>query len=165
MLEGLTISNGLGWSPDGRAMYLVDSAPRVIYAYSFDGDRGTLADQRILVTVPEEIGAPDGMTVDAAGDLWVAIYGGARVNRYSPDGSLRQVYPIPAAQCTCCAFGGPDLHTLYVTTATENWTDEQRRTDPAAGLVYRFDTDATGRPAAPFIPARAWWRGFTSGIS
>lgn len=105
------------------------------------------------------------MTVDAAGDLWVAIYGGARVNRYSPDGSLRDVHRVPAQQCTCCAFGGPGLHTLYVTTATESWTDEQRRTDPAAGLVYRIDTDATGRPAAPFIPAPAWWRDFTCGFS
>ena len=97
------------------------------------------------------------MTVDAAGDLWVAIYGGGRVNHYAPDGSLRHVYPIPARECTCCAFGGPGLHRLFVTTATEGWTDEQRRSDPAAGLVYRVDTDATGRPAAPFRPDPAWW--------
>ena len=84
------------------------------------------------------------MTVDAAGDLWVAIYGGGRVNRYAPDGSLRDVYPIPARECTCCAFGGPGLHRLFVTTATEGWTDEQRRSDLDAGLVYRVDTDATG---------------------
>ena len=107
---------------------------------------------RVLVTVPEDIGAPDGMTVDAAGDLWVAIYGGGRVNRYAPDGSLRQVYPIPAPEVTCCALGGPGLHRLFVTTATEGWSDAQRRADPAAGRVYRVDTDATGRPVAPFIP-------------
>ena len=115
VLEGLTISNGIGWSPDGRTMYLVDSA----------------------------------------------IYGGGRVNRYAPDGSLRDVYPIPARECTCCAFGGPGLHRLFVTTATEGWTDEQRRSDLAAGLVYRVDTDATGRPAAPYRPDPAWWEGFT----
>ena len=158
MLDGLTISNGMGWSPDGDTMYLVDSGPRVIHAFAFDGDRGTISDRRVLVTVPEEVGAPDGMTVDAAGDLWVAIYGGGRVNRYAPDGSLREVYPVPARQCTCCAFGGPGLHRLFVTTATEGWTDEQRRAEPAAGLVYRFDTDATGRPALPFRPDPGWWQ-------
>ena len=161
MLEGLTISNGIGWSPDGRTMYLVDSGPRVVHAFTFDGDRGTISAGRVLVTVPEDIGAPDGMTVDAAGDLWVAIYGGGRVNHYAPDGSLRDVYPIPARECTCCAFGGPGLHRLFVTTATEGWTDEQRRSDLAAGLVYRVDTDATGRPAAPFRPDPEWWESFT----
>jgi sugar lactone lactonase YvrE len=156
MLDGLTISNGLGWSPDGGTMYLVDSGPRVIHAFAFDADHGTISADRILVTVPEDAGAPDGMTVDTAGDLWVAIYGGGRVNRYAADGSLREVYPIPARQCTCCAFGGPGLHRLFVTTATEGWTEEQRRAEPAAGLVYRVDTDATGRPAMPFRPDPAW---------
>jgi sugar lactone lactonase YvrE len=98
------------------------------------------------------------MTVDAAGDLWVATYGGGRVNRYAPDGWPREVYPIPARQCTCCAFGGPGLHRLFVTTATEGWTDEQRRAEPAAGLVYRVDTDATGPPALPFRPDPAGWQ-------
>jgi sugar lactone lactonase YvrE len=162
VLDGLTISNGLGWSPDGLTMYLVDSGPRVVQAFTFDGERGTISAGRILVTVPEDIGAPDGMTVDALGDLWVAIYDGGRVNRYAPDGSLREVYPIPTRQCTCCAFGGPDLRRLFVTTATEGWTDEQRRSDPAGGMVYSIDTDATGRPAAPFCPDRAWWEAFHS---
>jgi sugar lactone lactonase YvrE len=158
MLDGLTISNGLGWSPDGGTMYLVDSGPRVLYTFTFDGDRGTISDRRVLVTVAEDIGAPDGMTVDAAGDLWVAIYGGGRVNRYSPDGELRETLLVPAEQATSCAFAGPELNQLYVTTATENWSDEQRRAEPTAGLVYRFDTDATGCPAAPFCPDSAWWR-------
>jgi sugar lactone lactonase YvrE len=161
ILTDLTISNGIGWSPDGRTMYLVDSGPRVIHAFAFDDDQGTISAGRILVTVPEDIGAPDGMTVDAAGDLWVAIYGGGRVNRYAPDGSLRRAYPIPARECTCCAFGGPGLNRLFVTTATEGWTDEQRRAEPAAGLVYRCATNATGRPAAPFRPDPNWWQKVT----
>jgi sugar lactone lactonase YvrE len=161
MLDGLTISNGLGWSPDGATMYLVDSGPRVIHAFAFDADRGTISEARELVTVPEEAGAPDGMTVDAAGDLWVAIYGGGRVNRYSPDGVLRQALAVPAKQSTSCAFAGADLNRLYVTTATEAWSDEQRRAEPAAGLIYRFDAGATGRPAALFRPDPAWWREVT----
>jgi sugar lactone lactonase YvrE len=157
VLRDLTISNGLGWSPDNTTMYLIDSGPRVVHAFAFDADRGTISNGRVLITVPEEIGAPDGMTVDAAGDLWVAIYGGGCVHRYRPDGELRQVLPVPAQQVTCCAFAGPGLHSLYVTTATERWHDDQRRAEPAAGLVYRLDTDATGLPAAPFHPDPKWW--------
>jgi sugar lactone lactonase YvrE len=157
MLDGLTIPNGLGWSPDGRTMYLADSGPGVIHAFSFDAEQGTIAEDRLLVDVPDEIGTPDGLTVDAAGDLWVAIYGGGRVQRYAPDGSLREELFVPAEQTTCCAFAGPGLHRLYVTTATENWTNERRRAEPGAGLVYMFDTDATGQPAAPFRPDPTWW--------
>jgi sugar lactone lactonase YvrE len=107
--------------------------------------------------VAEEIGVPDGMTVDANGDLWVAIFGGGRVHRYSPDGVLRQALLLPAMESTSCAFAGPGMNRLYVTTATENWSDEQRRADPAAGLVYRFDTVAVGQPSAPFRPNFTWW--------
>ena len=158
MLEGLTISNGVDWSPDGTVMYVVDSGPRVVQAFAFDGDRGTLSAGRVVVEVPEEVGAPDGMTVDAAGDLWVAIYGAGRVHRYTPAGILREVHRVPALQSTSCAFAGTGLHRLYVTTATEGWTDQQRRDDPGAGLVYRLDTDATGRPATLFAPDLDWWQ-------
>jgi sugar lactone lactonase YvrE len=159
MLDGLTISNGIGWSPDGSTMYLADTVPRVIHAFRFDLERGTISDGRVLVTVSDVGAGPDGLTVDAAGDIWVAIFGGGCVQRYSPDGVLRQVLPVPAAETTSCAFGGPELRWLFVTTATEGWNAEQRRADPDAGLVYRFATDATGRPAAPYRPEPAWWRG------
>lgn len=162
MLEGLTIPNGIDWSPDGTVMYLADSGPRTVHAFAFDGENGTISDDRVLITVDEGVGVPDGLTVDAGGDLWVAIYGGGRVNRYSPDGALREVFDLPADQCTSCAFAGPGLHRLYVTTATENWSDEQRRADPAAGIVYRFDTSVTGLPAAPFRPDPTWLREVTS---
>jgi sugar lactone lactonase YvrE len=157
VLAGLTISNGLGWSPDGRTMYLADTIPRVIHAFAFDGDRGTISDGRVLVEVTGSGAGPDGLTVDAAGDIWVAIFGGGRVERYSPAGELREVLRVPARETTSCAFAGPGLHRLYVTTATENWSDEQRRAEPGAGLTYRFDTDATGRPAATFRPEATWW--------
>jgi sugar lactone lactonase YvrE len=157
VLDGLTISNGLGWSVDGGTMYLADSGPRMIRAFAFDGTRGSISSGRVLITIPESIGTPDGLTVDANGDRWVAIFGGGRVQRYSPDGILRQELKVPAVQSTSCAFAGRGLHRIYVTTATEHWTDEQRRVEPAAGLVYRLDTDATGQPAAPFRPDSAWW--------
>jgi sugar lactone lactonase YvrE len=165
ILDGLTISNGLGWSPDGTTMYLADSGPRVVHAFRFHPAAGAISDGRILLHVPEAIGTPDGLTVDASGDIWVAIYGGGRVHRYSPDGSLQETLTVPAAQCTSCAFAGPELNRLYVTTATEGWSDEERRAQPAAGLVYRFDTDATGRPAAAFRPDAPWWAQAMSGIT
>ena len=161
MLGDLTISNGLGWSPDGGTMYLADSGPRVVYALTFDAERGTISDDRVLVRVAEDVGTPDGLTVDADGDLWVAIYGGGRVHRYSPDGVLREALVLPAMQSTSCAFAGPGLNRLYVSTATEGWSDDQRRAEPTAGLVYRFDTNATGRPAEPFRPDPAWWASVT----
>jgi SMP-30/Gluconolactonase/LRE-like region len=93
---------------------------------------------------------------------WVAIYGGGRVQRYSPAGVLLEELFVPAEQSTSCAFAGPGLTRLYVTTATEGWSEERRRAEPGAGLVYRFDTDARGRPAAPSIRTprggRRWHR-------
>jgi sugar lactone lactonase YvrE len=161
VLDGLTISNGLGWSPDRGTMYLADSGPGVVHAFEFDGEHGAISSGRVLIEMPDEVGVPDGMTVDAEGDLWVAIFRGGRVCRYSREGALREELPVPARETTSCAFAGPGLNRLYVTTATENWSDEQRRAEPAAGLVYRFDTDATGRPAEPFRPDPAWWRAFS----
>jgi sugar lactone lactonase YvrE len=160
--EALTISNGLGWSPDGTTMYLADSGPGLIHEFDFDGATGTTPAGRVLIAVPPELGAPDGMTVDANGHLWVAIWGAGRIHRYAPDGELLDVVLVPASQTTCCAFGGPDLGTLYVTTATEDWTDEQRRADPDAGVVYRAPTDTRGVAAAPFRPDPTWWANATS---
>src|SRR3954453_6344582 len=152
MLDGLTIAHRLGWSPDGTTMYLTDSGQRVIHAFTFEPERGTITSGRPLITVQEDVGAPDGLTIDAAGHLWVAIYGGGRVHHYTPDGVLRDVLHVPALETTSCSFAGSDLCTLYVTTATEQWSDERRRTEPGAGLVYRFHTTSTGRAAAPFRP-------------
>jgi sugar lactone lactonase YvrE len=161
VLAGLTIPNGPCWSPDGTTMYLVDSRLRAVHAFAFEGDRGSISEGRVLVSVPEEHGVPDGMTVDLAGDLWLALYRGGRVHRYSPEGELREVLAIPTEQTTCCAFGGPGLRQLYVTTATQGWTDEQRTANPGAGLVYRLATDAVGRTAEPYRPNADWWVGFT----
>ena len=148
MLDGLTISNGLGWSPEGTTMYLADTTPRLIHATSFDGERGTISDGRVLVTVAEGV-SPDGLTVDAAGHIWVAVFGAGRVHRYSPEGELLQELLVPAREATSCAFAGGALNRLYVTTATEDWSDDQRRADPAAGLTYRFDTNTTAAPRHP----------------
>jgi sugar lactone lactonase YvrE len=157
ILDGLTIPNGIGWSLDCRTMYFIDSGPRLIRAFDFDDAAGTISNERVLVAVDASVGSPDGLTVDAGGDLWVAVYDGGRVQRYAPDGTLKEEHAVPAAQTTSCAFAGPGLHRLYVTTATEDWSDDERLAEPTAGVVYHLDTDATGRPADPFRPDLTWW--------
>ena len=131
--------------------------PGHIYAFDFDGREGTLSSGRILLALAPDVGAPDGLTVDAPGDLWVAIYGGGCVRRYTPGGELREIRRVPARQSTSCAFAGDRLDRLYVTTATEGWSDAERRADPAAGLVYRLDPDAVGVTPRPIRPEPAWW--------
>jgi len=157
VLDGLTIPNGIGWSLDRRTMYFIDSGPRLIRAFDFDEIAGSISNGRVLVAVDASVGSPDGLAIDAGGDLWVAVYAGGRVQRYAPDGTLKDEHLVPAAQTTSCAFAGPGLHRLYVTTATEDWSDDQRLAEPTAGLVYHLDTDATGWPADPFRPDPAWW--------
>ncbi len=111
VLDGVTESNGLGWSPDGGTFYYIDSGeprPR-IRAFPCDLAAGTLGAPRDLVQPPPEHGIPDGLVVDAEGCLWVAFWGGGAVRRYSPDGGLLAELPAPVSQPSCPAFGGPDL--------------------------------------------------------
>jgi sugar lactone lactonase YvrE len=151
VLEGLTISNGLGWSPDGRTMYHVDSGPGTLTAYAFDPATGDIRDPRVLLRLAaDDGGVPDGLAVDADGDLWVGIFGAGEVRRYSPAGVLVGVVRVGAAQSTCPAFGGPRLDHLFITTATEGWSDEQRAAQPDAGAVFGVRVPARGRPAAAF---------------
>ncbi|MET9402307.1 SMP-30/gluconolactonase/LRE family protein [Kitasatospora sp. NPDC002965] len=117
ILDGLTIPNGPAFSPDGTVMYLADSALRRIDAYPYDLEHGTLGTPRLLARLRPDEGVPDGMAVDRDGNVWSAEWGGARLRHYSPDGDLLRVLALPARQPTSCAFGGPDLTDLYVTTA------------------------------------------------
>ncbi|HEY9244316.1 MAG TPA: SMP-30/gluconolactonase/LRE family protein [Streptosporangiaceae bacterium] len=153
VLDGVTESNGLGWSPDGGTFYYIDSgepAPR-IRAFPCDLAAGTLGAPRDLVQPPPSSGTPDGLVVDADGCLWVAFWGGSAVRRYSPSGELLVSLDVPVSQPSCPAFGGPGLADLYVTTAWENMTGAQRAAEPLAGHVLRTRVDGvTGRPADRF---------------
>lgn len=150
MVTELGLSNGLGWSPDGRTMYLIDTPRQAVDAFDFDVDAGTLARRRRLITVEEDAGSPDGMTVDADGFLWVALYGGGAVRRYTSDGSLDRVVELPVPQPTCPTFGGPDLDELYVTSARENLSAEQLAAAPLSGAVLRHRPGVRGLPAGLF---------------
>ncbi|MFE3030669.1 SMP-30/gluconolactonase/LRE family protein [Streptomyces canus] len=115
VLDDVAVSNGTGWSPDGRLMYYVDSPTRRVDVFDHEG--GRISGRRTLVSIEEGAGFPDGLTVDADGCVWVALWDGGAVRRYTPDGELDRVITLPAPRVTACAFGGPDLTDLYITTA------------------------------------------------
>jgi sugar lactone lactonase YvrE len=146
VFEGLTIPNGFGFSPDGGTLYHVDTPTQRVYAYDYDGSGG-FTNRRILVTVDERHGHPDGLTVDADGNLWVAMYGGAAVRCYTPAGDPADVIALPVSKVTSCAFGGAELDELYITTSRENLPDDA---EPAAGTVYRARPGVRGLPVLPF---------------
>ena len=149
VVEGVTVSNGFGFSPDGTRAYYVDTPTRRVDV--FDYALGGLANRRPAVHVPDGPGNPDGLTVDAEGCLWVALHGGAAVHRYSPDGELLAVVPLPVAQVTACTFGGPDLDRLYVTTSRENLAADAVAAQPLAGALFGVDVPgARGLPVLEF---------------
>jgi sugar lactone lactonase YvrE len=147
MLTDVTISNGIDWSPDGRRMYYVDSPTRRIDVFDFDQGTGAIADRRPFASVPVEAGIPDGLTVDADGFLWLALWGGAALRRYAPDGTLERSVPLPVSHPTSCAFGGPNLDELYVTSARRALTPDERARQPMAGGLLRLRPGVVGRPA------------------
>ncbi|MFE6621196.1 SMP-30/gluconolactonase/LRE family protein [Streptomyces sp. NPDC057740] len=116
ILDDVAVSNGTGWSPDGRLMYYVDSPTRRVDVFDFTDD-GRAVNRRPLVGIEDGAGFPDGLTVDAEGCVWVALWEGASVRRYTPAGELDRVVPLPVPRVTACAFAGPDLTDLYITTA------------------------------------------------
>ena len=151
VLTGLTISNGIGWSPDGSTMYLADSGTGRVEAFDFDGGRGTISGRRTLVHVERPGVVPDGLTVDAEGGVWVALWGGGAVRQYAADGSLLATVRLPVERPTSCAFGGPDCATLFVTTARAGLDEVALARQPEAGHVFRVDgLGVRGVPCAPY---------------
>jgi sugar lactone lactonase YvrE len=145
---GVGCSNGIDWSLDGSTMYYVDSLGYGIDAFDFDGSTGTIVRRRRLVEIPEAL--PDGLTVDAEGAIWVALWGGWCVRRYSPDGELMETLELPVSQVSSCIFGDADLGTLYVTSARTGLDDAQLEREPHAGSLFSFRPGVHGRPAFRF---------------
>jgi sugar lactone lactonase YvrE len=139
VLDGLTISNGIGWSPDGTVMYLSDSGDGTVNAFDFDQATGGLAARRAFLHIEETGIAPDGLTIDDRGNVWVALWDGGAVRCYRPDGTLLDVVPVPADRPTSCAFGGPDRATLFITTARHGLDETALARQPDAGRVFRVD--------------------------
>jgi sugar lactone lactonase YvrE len=145
LFGGVTVSNGLGFTADRSRMYYIDSRTRRIDIFDVDG--GTLSDRRPFVAIPEGVGGPDGMWVDAQDGVWVALFRGSAVRHYSADGVLQEIIELPATQVSSCTFGGPDLDVLYITTSRENLPDSDQ---PLAGAIFSAPVGVKGQPVMPF---------------
>lgn len=139
-------SNGLGWSPDGAATYHVDSATQSLDALRFDAVTGTFSGRRTVARIDASDGTPDGLTVDADGNIWVALWDGHAVRCYRSDGALLDEVTLPTRRVTSCTFGGPHLDELFITTSRLDLDDPE----PAAGAVFRCIPGVHGMPPAQF---------------
>jgi sugar lactone lactonase YvrE len=147
VFDDVTISNGLEWSPDGGLAYYVDTPTQRIDVFDYAAPN-RLTNRRPFAQVPAEVGSPDGLTVDASGGVWVAIWHGSQVRRYAPDGRLDLVVDVPVTQVSACTFGGEHLDRLFITTSREGL-------DPGveieAGALWAYDAGVSGRPVRPFL--------------
>jgi sugar lactone lactonase YvrE len=148
VLREVTLSNGLDWSPDGRAMYYIDSALQRIDVFLYG--EGELSSRRTFVEIPKAAGMPDGLTVDADGYVWVALWGGSALRRYSPEGVLERELRLPVSQVTSCAFGGSDWGDLFITTASWDLDASQRQSEPHAGAIFAARPGVFGQPTRRF---------------
>jgi sugar lactone lactonase YvrE len=153
VLSDVTISNGIGWSPDGELMYYVDSGAGTVSVMDFDLADGTVANRKTLIAVDPNQGVPDGLCVDEDGYLWVAIWGAGEVRRFSPDGEQVAVVELEASQPSCCALGGPDGRTLFITTARVDLPEETLARQPDAGRVFICSVETPGPAARTYRPS------------
>jgi sugar lactone lactonase YvrE len=148
MADGVSISNGLAWSADRRTMYYIDTPTQSVYAFDYDLDTGEIANRRTVIRIPEADGSPDGMSIDAEGKLWIALWGGWQVGCWDPDtGEKLMSIRVPTAHVTSCAFGGPDFMQLFITTAREGLSAEELERQPEAGCVFTAQVGVAGLPA------------------
>jgi sugar lactone lactonase YvrE len=146
MLTGVSVSNGLGWSPDGKTMYYADSPTGGVDSFTHDPATGEITDRRRLVDVDR--GRPDGLTVDEEGALWVALWDGGAVRRYAPDGRPLRTVELPVRRVTSCAFAG---FTLYITTARKGLSEEELAGQPHAGGIFALDAGVRGQPSGEWF--------------
>jgi sugar lactone lactonase YvrE len=147
VLDSVTVSNGISWSPDGSRMYYVDSTTRRVDVFDYDPATGDASQRRVFADLSRVEGVPDGLTVDADGYVWVAMWGGGVLRRFTPGGQQDAVLPVPVSQPTSCAFGGPGMSDLYVTTASVGLTESERAAQPLAGRLLRIHPGPIGLPS------------------
>ena len=146
--DDLALSNGLAWSSDGRQMFSVDTLRRTVWVRDYDTETGAVGPRRVHLRL--EDGFPDGIAMDAADHLWVAVWGGAEVRRHAPDGTLVGRLAVPAPHTSSVAFAGDDRRVLVITTATSELTDAQLRAHPDSGRMFTARVDVPGLPVAPW---------------
>jgi sugar lactone lactonase YvrE len=147
VVKGVTVSNGMGWSPDATRMYYVDSPMRRIDVFDYDPAAGEAFQRRVFADLSAFDGVPDGLTVDADGYVWVAMWGGGVLRRFGPGGDQDAVVEVPASRPTSCAFGGPGMSDLYVTTAKVGLSEAELRDQPLAGRLLRLHPGPVGLPS------------------
>ena len=151
LLNNVTISNGMTWSPDHKTFYYIDTPTREVRAFDYDLDTGAIANPRRVVYAPESLGWPDGMTSDMQGNLWIAMWGGAKVTRWNPNtGELLDQIPIPAMNVSSCVFGGRNMNELYLTSARKGLDEATLKQYPLTGGVFRLETNVEGMPTFEF---------------
>jgi len=148
--EGFTVPNGPGWSPDGESFYIADSPTGIIFRHNLDADDGSIGPRESLAKSDDAPGWPDGMAVDAEGCLWSARWEGGAVVRFTPDGAVDQVIAMPVSRPTSCAFAGPDLDLLIVTSGWAGLNEADRTAEPHAGSLFVFRPGVTGAPVGLF---------------
>lgn len=145
--DGFDVCNGLGWSPDGKAFYLIDTIPRILYRFDYDCAAGRISGKSILRRFNEDEGRPDGLAVDAQGNIWCAMWDGGGIHVLSPDGEDKGWLPVPCPRPTSCAFGGASGDLLFVTTASVGVSLDG---SPASGSIMAYPTNVTGAPVDIF---------------
>ena len=146
--KGATVSNGIGWSPDGTRMYYNDSPMRRIEMFDYDQATGQAFQRRVFADLSKADGFPDGLTVDADGHVWVAMFAGGTLRRFNPAGHQDAVLPLPVSQPTSCAFGGPGMADLFVTTASRDLSEAGLAAEPLAGRLLRLRPGPVGLPSS-----------------
>ncbi|HEY0278550.1 MAG TPA: SMP-30/gluconolactonase/LRE family protein [Solirubrobacterales bacterium] len=144
------LANGIGWSPDATTLYFIDSPLQRLDAYEFDLATGNVGARRTVAEIDPDDGLPDGLAVDAEGGIWVALVRGGVIRRFDPDGHIDAEVPLPVANPTCPGFGGPDLGTLYVTSAHLRSDPRYADDHPLAGALFAIDVGVKGVPSPPF---------------
>jgi len=150
LIAGMSISNGLAFSPDGRTMYHTDTPTQVVHAYDYDTGTGTPSNPRVFARFTQDGDRPDGAAVDRDGCYWSALYRGGKVVRIAPDGRVLAAFAVPAMCPTMCAFGGRDLRTLYVTSARQMREPEELARLPHSGGLFAMPVDVPGLPEPAF---------------
>lgn len=142
--DATELHNGMAWSTDGATFFLSHSYSGEIFAFDYDCASGKLSNRRVFATVPEHLGIPDGAAIDGDGGYWSALHGGGKIRRFRPDGSFDRDIDLPVSQPTMLAFAGQDLSDLYVTTASDKLSSEQRTKEPLAGALFRIGVGVCG---------------------
>jgi len=150
LFRAVSCANSICFSPDGQTMYFADTPDREIRAYDYNPETGAIANGRVHASFANEPGLPDGSCVDAEGGVWNAEWEGRRVVRVAPDGTIDRIIEVPVWKPTCCAFGGPDLDTLFITTSRLMGSDQQLAAEPQSGGLFAVKPGFKGVPDAPF---------------